>query len=126
MSFERNLFEKSREALPHMTARTFSAYCGMSEGYYGSITAQRIPIATNALIYLAEMLEHRKGIVGDRSPETTRKLADLQRMIADEIARRSHSIHCDNHVVRKMIIGSLAKVAIARDQRAYLPPLIIG
>ena len=58
MSFEKDLFNQIKAAIPTMNVRRFSKYCGKSDGYYGSITAQALPISTNALLHLAEMLTH--------------------------------------------------------------------
>jgi hypothetical protein len=54
MSFTKQIYEKTSMALPDVTARTFSRYCGKSEGYYGSISSQNLDISTNGLLYLPD------------------------------------------------------------------------
>ena len=43
MTFTNDLYDKIKAAVPDMTVRRFSRYCGMSEGYYGSINTQCSP-----------------------------------------------------------------------------------
>ena len=120
MSFTKKLFEMTSMALPDVTSRTFSRYLGKSEGYYGSISAQNLSISTNSLLYLSEVLEHKKAT----SPN--HYITELQEMIADEVARRAHSIDTQNLVVRKMLMRAIAK-AYAESTGGYsAPPILIG
>ena len=120
MSFTKQLFEKTAMALPDITARTFSRYCGKSEGYYGSISAQNLDISTNSLLYLSEILEQKKAT----SPN--QYIAELQTMIAEEIAQRMQSLETQNLAVRKMVIRALAHAYLQRPDEFSAPPIIIA
>ena len=120
MTFTQQIYEQVHAAIPNTTTRTFSRDCGKSEGYYGSITAQKLPISTNALICLVEVLECRKELLGQHLTNTRlQHIEEAQQMIADEIANRMQSIHTDDYKIRKMIIGSVARIVVAREQQYY-------
>jgi|SaaInl5LU_22_DNA_1037371.scaffolds.fasta_scaffold35232_1 hypothetical protein len=51
------IFEAVCDVIPGVTCRIFSEYCGMSEGYWGSVKAQGLMLSVDALLHLAEMLE---------------------------------------------------------------------
>ncbi len=120
MSFTKELFERTSMALPEITTRTFSRYCGKSEGYYGSIRAQNAEISTNGLIYLAEILQYRHSI----SPSNS--LNEVIAMIVGEIAKRMQSIQVENIEVRKMLIKSIAKLHIEHERSYSAPPIFIA
>jgi len=125
MTFTQAIYEQVYAALPNTTTRTFSSYCGKSEGYYGSITAQNLPISTNALICLAEVLEARKILLGAKLTDKRQSDIDLaQQMIADEIAARMQDINSNDYKIRKMIISSVAK-SIAKHEQQFYPPIFI-
>lgn len=126
MTFTQRLYEHICDALPGTTSRSFSKLCGKSEGYFGSITAQQLPISTNALIYLAEMLEHMIATKHSYQPNTSLKLRRIQQFIADEIARRTQEFDIENLPVRIMIISAVATVAFTRDHQHNLPAIILG
>jgi hypothetical protein len=126
MTFTQQLYEHVCNALPGTTSRSFSELCGKSEGYYGSITAQQLPISTNALIYLAEMLEHMMATRHSYQPNTTQNLRRVQQFIANEIARRTQEFDIENLPVRKMIISAVATAAYTRDHQHNLPAIILG
>ena len=119
MSFTKQLFEMTSMALPDITARTFSRYCGKSEGYYGSITAQNLDISTNSLLFLAEVLDHKNTI------NPNNRITELQSMIAQEVARRMQKLDTENEVIRKLVIRSVAKTYMERDQLFSAPPIVI-
>lgn len=87
MSFEETLYEAMRRAYPKLTVRAFSIAMGMSEGYWSSITGQRLPVSNAALIQLNDYLECRK-IVMESDEHHVRKVAAIQRMIAKEVVNR--------------------------------------
>lgn len=120
MSFTKQIYEKTTQALPDMSARTFSRYLGKSEGYYGSINAQNLSISTNSLLYLSEVLEHKKAT----SPN--RYITELQEMIADEVARRVQSLQTQNVAVRKLVLRAIAQRYVASADDYCAPPIIIG
>lgn len=120
MTFTQQIYEQVHATIPDTTTRTFSRDCGKSEGYYGSITAQKLPISTNALICLAEVLECRKELLSRHLTNARLQgIEEAQQMIADEIANRMQSIQTDDYKIRKMIIGSVARILVAREQQYY-------
>lgn len=122
MTFTNDLYDKIKAAVPDMTVRRFSRYCGMSEGYYGSITAQALPLSTNALIHLAEVLTHMQQI------KPSHALDAALVMIAEEVARRMQSINSSsNWAVRQMIVKAVAKVQVSRVDSDLAPlPIVLG
>jgi hypothetical protein len=125
MTFTYAIYDKVCEAIPNTTTRSFSRDCGKSEGYYGSITAQKLNISTNALICLAEVLEVRKCLLRDKlTASRLGKIGVAQQMIADEVAARVQSVTSDDYIIRKMIISSVAK-SIAKYDRQHYPPIFI-
>lgn len=121
MTFTNDLYGKIKAAVPDMTVRRFSRYCGMSEGYYGSITAQALPLSTNALIHLAEVLTHMQQI------KPSHALDAALAMIADEVARRMQSINSSNWSVRQMIVKAVAKAQVSRVDNDLAPlPIVVG
>jgi len=119
MNFTKHLFLMTSMALPDITARTFSRYLGKSEGYYGSITAQNLDISTNSLLFLAEVLDHKNTI------NPNKRITELQSMIAQEVARRMQRLDTENEVIRKLVIRSVAKTYMERDQLFSAPPIVI-
>jgi hypothetical protein len=126
MTFTQQLYKQIGNALPGTTSRSFSQLCGRSEGYFGSINAQQLPISTNAIIYLAEMIEHLIATTYCHNGSKEQKLRHVQQFIADEIARRTHDLDIDNIPVRKMIISAVAKAAYTRDHQHNLPAIMFG
>lgn len=124
MDFKSRLYEKLHNAMPNLTTRKFSNLCGKSEGYFGSLTAQNLPISDNALLYLSEHLELKKQIYDDRN--FTARVNEVQEMIASEIATRMNDVQVENLRVRQMILRSVAKIAVQRDQTENLPFMTHG
>ena len=120
MSFTKKLFEKASMALPDITARSFSRYCGKSEGYYGSISAQNLDISTNSLLYLSEILEQKK------TSSSNRYIAELQTMIAEEIAQRMQSLDTQSLAVRRTVMRAVAHSYLQRPDEFSAPPIIIA
>lgn len=119
MATPQELFEDLKEIFPGTTCRSFSRLCGMSESYYGSITSQALPMSTHALIYLAELLEHKKVLVSGMTPRQLHQIQAVQDKIASEVARRATSIDSSNFKVRKMLMAALAKVAAGHGAECY-------
>jgi hypothetical protein len=119
MSFTKQLFEMTSMALPEITARTFSRYLGKSEGYYGSISSQNLDISTNSLLFLAEVLDHKNSL------SQNKRITDLQSMSAQEVAGRMQKLDTENEVIRKLVIRSVAKTYMERDQLYSAPPILI-
>lgn len=122
MTFTNDLYDKIKAAVPDMTVRRFSRYCGRSDGYYGSITAQALPLSINALIHLAEVLTHMQQI------KPSHALDAALVMIADEVALRMQSINSSsNWAVRQMIVKAVAKVQVSRVDNDLAPlPIVLG
>jgi len=60
MTFTEELYQHISSLYSGMTVRGFSKLCGKSEGYYGSMKAQNLELATSAITHLIEELEQRK------------------------------------------------------------------
>lgn len=120
MKFNKDLYGVIKCAMPEMTVRQFSRYCGRSEGYYGSITAQALPLSTNALLHLAEMLTHRQKL------DQTQALNSALAMIAQEVANRMQNINTRNWAVRQMIIKAVAKTQCSSANLGLAPmPIVV-
>jgi len=119
MATPQELFEDLKEIFPGTTCRSFSRLCGMSESYYGSILAQNLAISTNALLHLAELLEHKKYLSTDMTPRRITQIQMVQEKIADEIAQRAHRIDSGNLKVRKMLIAALARISVERGTDSF-------
>lgn len=121
MTFKQDLYDKIKTAVPDMTVRRFSRYCGKSDGYYGSITAQSLPLSTDALIHLAEVLMQMQKIKPGQALDAALV------MIAEEVARRMQSINSSNWSVRQMIIKAVAKAQVNRVDCDLAPlPIVLA
>ena len=114
MATPQELFEDLKEIFPGTTCRSFSRLCGMNQSYYGSITSQGLALSTNALMFLAELLEHKKTLMHDMTPRRLAQIDAVQAKIAREVARRATTIESSNAKVRSMVIAALARVAAER------------
>lgn len=120
MSFTKQIYQYTAMALPDITARSFSRYCGKSEGYFGSISAQNLDISTNGLLYLSEVLEHKK------TTNPNKLIAETQSLIAAEIARRIQQVDTGNLVIRKLVLRAIAQTYTADGREYSAPPIVIG
>lgn len=120
------LFEQFREIFPDTTTRQFSGYCGMSDGYYGSVTAQSLPISTNALIILAEVLQHKMELECADKPQQIRAIQELQEQIAHEVAARSTPHSTGSRQVNRLLLKALAKLCYERDMPAMPFTAVVG
>ena len=120
MNFTKQLFQMTSAALPDVTARTFSRYLGKSEGYYGSVSSQNLDIPTNSLLYLSEILEHKYSLT------QSKRIAEVQSMIAKEVARRMHTFETQNAAVRKLLMKSIAQIYISKEHDFNAPPIVIA
>jgi hypothetical protein len=120
VSFTRKLYAMTSMAMPNITARKFSRYCGKSEGYYGSITSQHLDISTNSLLYLSDVLEQRRA----NSPN--RHISEIQKAIAQEVARRMQNIDTTNPEVRKMVLDVIANAYMSNVNGYTAPPVVIA
>lgn len=121
MTSTKDIYELTQKAIPDMTVRQFSRYCGKSEGYYGSIIAQDLELSTNALIHLAEVLTYKQT----HTPCLGIKQALVN--ITKEIADRMQHINSGNMTVRRLIIKAVAAVQMRNDHDYYTAlPVLIG
>jgi hypothetical protein len=92
----------------------------MSEGYFGSITAQGLEISTNALFHLAEVIDQNNKL----NPSST--LNTSIEMMASEIARRMQDMPTASYVIRKQVIGALGRSYAKRELEFFAPPVLLG
>jgi phenylalanyl-tRNA synthetase beta subunit len=119
MSITRQIYDKTTQALPDITARKFSRYCGKSEGYYGSISSQNLDISTNGLLYLSEVLEHKKAT------NPNKLIVETQNLIAAEIARRMQQVDTGNLAIRKLVLRAIASTYLEAHDEFSVPPILI-
>ena len=126
-NFSQSLYEKICIAFPLTTGRTFSKDCDMSEGYWGSIQAQQLPISTKALNSLANTLDMIANIVAHTDGNSHKRkqlVQNIKQMIADEIAVRQTTANISsNHNLRRMILESVSKIAEQRTYTFSAPPI---
>jgi hypothetical protein len=120
MTITKQIYDKTTQALPDITARSFSRYCGKSEGYYGSISSQNLDISTNGLLYLSEVLEHKK------TTNPNKHITETQKLIADEIARRMHAVDTSNLAIRKLVLRAIASTYLQAHDEFSAPPIVIA
>lgn len=127
--FSNQLYAQFIKILPDTTSRSFSRDCGMSEGYWGSISSQNLPISTQALIRLLEALEHKKTIFNYTNNTChIDAIKRLQATITEEIANRSErEAKATNGTIRKMLYEAMIRRAEERfDPFSSAPPISIG
>ena len=59
-SFEQELYEAVGRAFPGLTVRSMSKLLGKSSGYWSSMTSQKLPLPTDTLMHLADVVECQK------------------------------------------------------------------
>ncbi|WP_443636756.1 hypothetical protein [Candidatus Njordibacter sp. Uisw_058] len=109
--------------------RGFSKLCGKSEGYFGSMKAQNLELATSAITNLLEELEQRKMmfISMNASAKQITELRDVQLFIADEIAARHHKcIENQNLKIRQMLLEAVSNLADRELDNRTPTPVFIG
>lgn len=126
MALIRDLYEEVKGIFPETTTRQFSNYCGMSDGYYGSVMAQKLPISTNALIVLAEVLEHKREISCACDPVLSARIDAVQQRIVDEVVARTQQVDSNVTRVRRMLLKAFAAAITRRDPRSDAMPFIMS
>ena len=126
MALIKDLYEEVKAIFPGITSREFSGYCGMSEGYYGSVMAQNLPISTNALMVLAEVLEHKREISCADDPALSARIEAVQQRCVDEVVARTQ--HVDSKVlrVRRMLLRAYAAAITQRDSSSGPMPFLMS
>ena len=112
-----------------MTVRGFSKLCGKSEGYFGSMKAQNLELATSAITNLLEELEQRKMmfISMNVSAKQITELRDVQLFIADEIAARHHKCSENQNIkIRHILLEAVSNLADQELANRTPAPVFIG
>ena len=129
MTFTEELYEKISNLYVGMTVRGFSKLCGKSEGYYGSMKAQNLELATSSITNLLEELERRKMmfISMNASAKQIGELRDVQLFIADEIAQRHHKCSENQNIkIRHMLLEAVSNLADRELDNRTPTPVFIG
>jgi len=84
-SFEARLYEELKTVIPHITTRQISKAMGKTEGYFSSVTTQKLEVSVDSLVHLHDFLECRKVLAGHQSSEGIR---NVQKTIAEEVLSR--------------------------------------
>ena len=129
MTFTEELYQHISSLYSGMTVRGFSKLCGKSEGYYGSMKAQNLELATSSITNLLEELEQRKMmfISMNASAKQITQLRDVQLFIADEIAARHHKcIENQNLKIRHMLLEAVSNLADRELDNRTPAPVFIG
>jgi len=128
MTFTEELYQHISSLYSGMTVRGFSKLCGKSEGYFGSMKAQNLELATSAITNLLEELEQRKMmfISMNASAKQITELRDVQLFIADEIAARHHKCSENQNIkIRHMLLEAVGNLADRElDNRTPTPGFI--
>ena len=129
MTFTEELYQHISSLYSGMTVRGFSKLCGKSEGYYGSMKAQNLELATSAITNLLEELERRKMmfISMNASAKQITELRDVQLFIADEIAARHHKCSENQNIkIRHMLLEAVSNLADQELANRTPTPVFIG
>lgn len=86
-TFETTLYEAVGLAFPGLTVRSMGRLLGKSSGYWSSMTSQRLPLPTDTLIHLADVVECQKILLPWGSERLT-KLEKVQALLCEEIRTR--------------------------------------
>jgi hemoglobin-like flavoprotein len=129
MTFTEELYQHISSLYSGMTVRGFSKLCGKSEGYFGSMKAQNLELATSAITNLLEELEQRKMmfISMNASAKQITELRDVQLFIADEIAARHHKCSENQNIkIRHMLLEAVSNLADQELANRTPAPVFIG
>ena len=129
MTFTEELYQHISSLYSGMTVRGFSKLCGKSEGYFGSMKAQNLELATSAITHLIEELEQRKMmfISMNASAKQITELRDVQLFIADEIAARHHKCSENQNIkIRHMLLEAVSNLADQELANRTPAPVFIG
>ena len=86
-TFEQELYEAVGRAFSGLTVRSMSKLLGKSSGYWSSVTSQNLPLSTDALTHLSEVIECQQ-IMCPLDSRRRQRLADVQQMICDQLSAR--------------------------------------
>jgi hypothetical protein len=126
MTFTEELYQHISSLYSGMTVRGFSKLCGKSEGYYGSMKAQNLELATSAITHLIEELEQQK-MAAPASTQFITQLTDVQLFIANEIAIRHHKCSENQNIkIRHMLLEAVSNLADRELDNRTPTPVFIG
>jgi hypothetical protein len=86
-TFEQELYEAVGRAFPGLTVRSMSRLLGKSSGYWSSVTSQNLPLSTDALTHLSEVIECQQ-IMCPLDSRRGQRLADAQQLICEQLSDR--------------------------------------
>jgi hypothetical protein len=84
-SFEARLYLEMKQINPQITIRQLSRAMGKTDGYFASVTTQKVGVSLDALVKLNQYLECRVVLIGETSADGIRS---IQRTIATEVLSR--------------------------------------
>jgi hypothetical protein len=126
MTFTEELYQHISSLYSGMTVRGFSKLCGKSEGYYGSIKAQNLELATSAITHLIGELEQRK-MAAPASTQFITQLTEVQLFIADEIAARHHKCSENQNIkIRHMLLEAVSNLVNRELDNRTPTPVFMG
>jgi hypothetical protein len=86
-TFEQQLYEAMGHAYPGLTVRSMSKFLGKSTGYWSSMTSQKLPLPTETLMYLSDLVECQKIMLPWGSGRAL-KLEKVQSLLCEEFSAR--------------------------------------
>ena len=86
-TFEQKLYEAVGRAFPGLTVRSMSRLMGKSSGYWSSVTSQNLPLSTDALTHLSEVIECQQ-VMCPMESRRRQRLADAQQLICEQLSVR--------------------------------------
>jgi hypothetical protein len=86
-TFEQELYEAVARAFPGLTVRAMSRLLGKSSGYWSSVSSQNLPLSTDALTHLSEVIECQQ-IMCPPDSRRGQRLADARRLICEQLSVR--------------------------------------
>jgi hypothetical protein len=86
-TFEQELYEAVGRAFPGLTVRTMSRLLGKSSGYWSSVTSQNLPLSTDALTHLSDVIECQQ-VMCPLDSRRGQRLADAQQLICEQLSAR--------------------------------------
>lgn len=86
-TFEQELYEAVGQAFPGLTVRAMSRLLGKSPGYWSSMTSQNLPLPTDTLMHLVDVVECQKILLPLGSRRAC-QLESVQGLLCEEISTR--------------------------------------
>jgi hypothetical protein len=86
-TFEQELYEAVGRAFPGLTVRAMSKLLGKSSGYWSSMTSKKLPLPTDTLMHLADVVECQRILLPLGSRRAC-QLESVQGLLCEEISTR--------------------------------------